>query len=120
MNTDIDNPNPEDVNAEAQPAPDANEPQIETATTDDLNAVDAAMESTADDAPAEPTIESLQAELADAEKRVLMAHADLDNFRRRTRREQQDSLKYASLPLMQQILGQLRTSDRSPRTGPIR
>ncbi len=113
MNTDIDNPNPEDVNAEAQPAPDANEPQIETATTDDLNAVDAAMESTADDAPAEPTIESLQAELADAEKRVLMAHADLDNFRRRTRREQQDSLKYASLPLMQQILEALDNFERA-------
>lgn len=51
-----------------------------------------------------PTIESLQADLADAEKRVLMAHADLENFRRRNRREMQDQVRYASLSLMSEIL----------------
>jgi molecular chaperone GrpE len=53
---------------------------------------------------AEPTVESLQAELADAEKRVLLAHADLENFRRRNRREMQDQLRYASLGLMNDVL----------------
>ena len=53
---------------------------------------------------AEPTIEGLQAKLADAEKRVLLAHADLENFRRRNRREMQDQVRYASLGLMNEIL----------------
>lgn len=51
-----------------------------------------------------PTIESLQAQLADAEKRVLLAHADLENFRRRNRRDMQDQLRYASLDLMSEVL----------------
>lgn len=46
----------------------------------------------------------LQAQLADAEKRVLLAHADLENFRRRTRRDMQDQLRYASLGLISEIL----------------
>jgi len=54
--------------------------------------------------PAEVTIESLQAQLADAEKRVLMAHADLENFRRRNRRDMQDQLRYACLNLMNDVL----------------
>ncbi len=53
---------------------------------------------------AEPTIESLQTQLADAEKRVLLAHADLENFRRRNRREMQDQLRYASLGLMNDVM----------------
>ena len=52
----------------------------------------------------EPTIESLQMQVADAEKRVLMAHADLENFRRRNRRDMQDQLKYAPLKVMQDVL----------------
>lgn len=52
----------------------------------------------------ELTVESLQAQLADAEKRVLMAHADLDNFRRRTRRDLQDQIKYAPLGLITDLL----------------
>lgn len=52
----------------------------------------------------EATVENLQAQLADAEKRVLLAHADLENFRRRNRREMQDQVRYASLALMTEIL----------------
>jgi molecular chaperone GrpE len=52
----------------------------------------------------ELTVEQLQAKLADAEKRVLMAHADLDNFRRRTRRDVQDQIRYAPLELISQLL----------------
>ena len=55
-------------------------------------------------ADASSTVESLQAELADAEKRVLLAHADLENFRRRNRREMQDQIRYAPLGLMNEIL----------------
>ena len=52
----------------------------------------------------ETSIEDLQSQLADAEKRVLLAHADLENFRRRNRREMQDQMRYASLTLMTEIL----------------
>ena len=113
MNTEIDPLNPEDMNDTApvddQPQPADNESnQIEPASEELLKELDAAMETSS-----EPTVESLQAELADAEKRVLMAHADLDNFRRRTRRDQQDSLKYATLPMMGQILEALDNFDRA-------
>ena len=112
MNSETENTNPDDMNeldpAPSDQAPDSETPQIELASADDLAAVDSAMETSP-----EVTIESLQAQLADAEKRVLMAHADLDNFRRRTRRDQQDSLKYASLPLMGQILEALDNFERA-------
>ena len=113
MNTEIDPLNPEDMNDTA-PVDDQSQPadnesnQIEPASEELLKELDAAMETSS-----EPTVESLQAELADAEKRVLMAHADLDNFRRRTRRDQQDSLKYATLPMMGQILEALDNFDRA-------
>ena len=113
MNTEIDPLNPEDMNDTA-PAEDQSQSadnesnQIEPASEEQLKELDAAMETSS-----EPTVESLQAELADAEKRVLMAHADLDNFRRRTRRDQQDSLKYATLPMMGQILEALDNFDRA-------
>lgn len=82
--------------------------QIEAATQNDREAVYAeagAADSGSDvEQGSEVTIDSLQAQLADAEKRVLIAHADLDNFRRRTRRDMQDQLKYASLKLMNDVL----------------
>ena len=49
-------------------------------------------------------VAQLKEQLADAEKRVLMAHADLDNFRRRNLRETQDQIKYAPGNLMTEIL----------------
>jgi molecular chaperone GrpE len=49
-------------------------------------------------------VEKLQVDLADAEKRILLAQADLENFRRRTRRDAADQLKYASLGLMNEVL----------------
>ncbi|MFO0262711.1 MAG: nucleotide exchange factor GrpE, partial [Planctomycetota bacterium] len=41
-------------------------------------------------------VEQLRSQLADAENRALRYQADLDNFRRRTRRELDEQLKYAS------------------------
>ncbi|QEG23584.1 nucleotide exchange factor GrpE [Mariniblastus fucicola] len=49
-------------------------------------------------------IQKLQDQLKDAEKRVLMAQADLENFRRRVRRESEDRIKYASSGLMTDLL----------------
>ena len=75
---------------------------------EDVNeAIDAAM--AAEAATTEPAeelseVDQLKAQVADAEKRVLMAHADLENYRKRTRRDMQDQMKYASLPLMNGLL----------------
>jgi len=46
----------------------------------------------------------LTQKLADAEKQALLAHAELDNFRRRNLRESQEKIKYASTGLMTDIL----------------
>ena len=75
---------------------------------EDVNeAIDVAMET--EPAATEPAeelseVDQLKAQVADAEKRVLMAHADLENYRKRTRRDMQDQMKYASLPLMNGVL----------------
>lgn len=79
------------------------EPQVHAATDAEMEALNAETIGRGTQETA-PTIESLQAELAEAEKRVLLAHADLENFRRRNRREMQDQLRYASLGLMNEIL----------------
>ena len=70
---------------------------------EDVNeTIDAAMEAEA--ATTEPAeelseVDQLKAQVADAEKRVLMAHADLENYRKRTRRDMQDlSLIHISEP----------------------
>ncbi len=51
--------------------------------------------------------DQLREQLKDAEKRVLMAQADLENFRRRVRRESQDQIKYASSGMMTDLLESL-------------
>ena len=75
---------------------------------EDVNvAIDVTMEiESAATEPAEELseVDQLKAQVADAEKRVLMAHADLENYRKRTRRDMQDQMKYASLPLMNGVL----------------
>lgn len=80
----------------------AEQPQVTAATEEELAAAIADEAAAGNDG--EVTVESLQAQLADAEKRVLMAHADLENFRRRTRRDLQDQIKYAPLSLISEIL----------------
>src|SRR5688572_6609551 len=55
-------------------------------------------------AGSEEEIGRLKQQVADAEKRVLIAHADLENFRKRMRREREDELKYANVPLLADLL----------------
>ncbi|MBX3419949.1 MAG: nucleotide exchange factor GrpE [Pirellulaceae bacterium] len=47
---------------------------------------------------------SLETRLADAEHQVLLAQAELENFRQRMRRESDQQLKYANLPLVRDLL----------------
>ena len=89
---------------------DENQPNDQENTNppvEDVNeTIDAAMEAEATTEPAEELseVDQLKAQVADAEKRVLMAHADLENYRKRTRRDMQDQVKYASLRLMSGLL----------------
>ncbi|PQO38254.1 nucleotide exchange factor GrpE [Blastopirellula marina] len=55
-------------------------------------------------AGSEAEMDQLKQELIDAEKRVLLAQADLENFRKRMRREREDELKYANVPLLTDLL----------------
>ncbi len=58
-------------------------------------------------------ISQLKAALADAEKRELLAVADLDNFRKRTRQATQEQLRYATLGIMNEILEALDNLQRA-------
>lgn len=55
------------------------------------------------EAAAGPTVESLQAEVADLKDRLLRAFADTENLRRRTEREREDTAKYAVTKLAREL-----------------
>jgi molecular chaperone GrpE len=58
------------------------------------------------DAAGEPgsEITRLKEELQEAEKKALRYQADMDNFRRRARREADEQVRYAALPLLTDLL----------------
>lgn len=64
--------------------------------------------SAVDEALAEDSIESetnkLRDDLAGAERRILLAQADMENLRKRMRREMEESIKYADVPLINDLL----------------
>jgi molecular chaperone GrpE len=53
---------------------------------------------------AENELEKLRADVQEAGDRMLRAQAELDNYRKRARRELEDSLRYATLPLLRDLL----------------
>jgi molecular chaperone GrpE len=65
-------------------------------------AADRAAESLAEGAESE--VERLRQELDEARARALRAQADLENFRKRTRRELDDERRFAYLPLLSDLL----------------
>ena len=56
------------------------------------------------DAVTQDAVEQLQADLAEAEGRVLRAHAELENYRKRANRLLDEERKYAPLPLLRDLL----------------
>lgn len=64
----------------------------------DAGAADAAF------AAGETEVEKLRADLEDASDRVLRAQAELDNYRKRARRELEDERRYAAMPLLRDLL----------------
>jgi molecular chaperone GrpE len=49
-------------------------------------------------------LEQLRSDLREATDRVLRAQADLENYRKRARRELEDERRYANLPLLRDLL----------------
>src|SRR5687767_7719242 len=51
------------------------------------------------------TSDQLRQELEQANERALRSQAELENFRKRIRREMEDERRYANLPLLRDLLG---------------
>ncbi len=64
---------------------------------------DAAVQSEESHAATEPT-QSLEAQGKDAEDRVLRIQAELENFRKRSRREYEDAQRYREIDLLRDLL----------------
>ena len=87
-------------------------PELETPTEEQIQKFGGAEQAQSEEGVAFATdsessadvIQKLQDQLKDAEKRVLLAQADLENTRRRVRRESQDQIKYAGSGLMTDLL----------------
>ena len=58
-------------------------------------------------------VQELQAELAAAQQRVLRAHAELENYRKRANRLLEEEKKYATLPLIRDLLPALDNLERA-------
>jgi molecular chaperone GrpE len=74
----------------------------------------------------EVEIAKLRTDLEDASDRVLRAQAELDNYRKRVRREMEDERRYASLSLLRDLLPVLdninraiAASEKSPNGGSL-
>lgn len=59
------------------------------------------------------SIEALQAQLAEANDRTLRTQAELENFRKRSRRDLEEQRQYANLPLVADLLPAFDNLDRA-------
>lgn len=101
------------MSTESQNSPKEDRPDDVSADQSSQSGTDKMFESVADEGDESSIIEQLKSQLADAEKRVLIAHADLENFRRRTRRDMQDQIRYAPLSLIGELLDSLDNLQRA-------
>ncbi|MBG9790736.1 MULTISPECIES: nucleotide exchange factor GrpE [Brevibacillus] len=81
--------------------------QAETEATETGETLDLAME-----------VERLQAQLQEQENRLLRNLADMDNMRRRSRKEQEDLQKYASQKVVESLLPALDNFERALAVDP--
>ena len=89
--------------------PDFDEAEAQKVVDDLMETIsmDGADQSAADSSDATGEVDevtALRAQLAEMEKAALRHQADLENFRKRSRAQVQEQLKYASLPLISQML----------------
>ncbi len=81
-----------------------NEPNRPGVFDPDADSIDAAVEESSSDAAAEQEVQQLTAQLADARDKMLRAQAELDNYRKRARRELEDERRYAEIYLLRDLL----------------
>ncbi len=74
------------------------------APSPDASTVPLDVENLAESADVTRLRQTYEQKLHDAEGRVLRAQAELENFRRRARRESEDQLKYSAMPLMNDLV----------------
>jgi molecular chaperone GrpE len=98
-------PNDSDENPESTQAMDDDSP-----TTNEENAADAAA---AEFESAGDSSADLETELAEARGRALRAQAELENFRKRIRRDMDEERRYATLPLIRDLLPVIDNLDRA-------
>ncbi|MFG0287663.1 MAG: nucleotide exchange factor GrpE [Rhodopirellula sp. JB044] len=99
MNETTSHPENDDVREEATEARSAAEEAADQAH----ESLDAANEQNAPETRDEEMIR-LRGEVEAADKRVLQAQAEAENFRKRMRRDYEDQLKFAAMPLVNDIL----------------
>ena len=91
---------------------DLNEPGVQGESTnasasfsEELDQANATLaQDSAESANATSELETIRTELASTQDRVLRISAELDNYRKRVQREIQDERRYATMPLMREIL----------------
>lgn len=66
---------------------------------------------------AEVTDETLRAQTEEANRRALLAQAELENFRKRTRRDHEEQLKFAIIPLAKDLLEVVDNLSRALESG---
>lgn len=83
------------VSPTAQPRPAPNAAPADAVPDDELQAAETAGEDAALVAALASEVETLKEQIADLTGRMLRAHADLDNLRKRAEREKQETARYA-------------------------
>ncbi|MGV3485509.1 MAG: nucleotide exchange factor GrpE [Planctomycetaceae bacterium] len=72
---------------------------VDSSSSYDEAIVEQAIEETRDE-----QMDRLRSEVEDANNRVLMAQADLENFRKRMRRDVEDQIRFAAIPVISDLL----------------
>ena len=89
--------------------PPSNQAADSASANEELNSQAEALDSVVDELAGN----SLEAELQEAKLQALRAQAELDNYRKRVRRETDEVRKYAALPVLRDILPVLDNFDRA-------
>ncbi|GIP35856.1 nucleotide exchange factor GrpE [Paenibacillus sp. J2TS4] len=93
----------DEIEAEAEQGKSEDSVQSQAASSETKTSSDDELQ-TEGEAILDNRLEELRKEADENYQRYLRAQADFDNFRRRTRQEKEESAKYASLPLIEQLL----------------
>jgi molecular chaperone GrpE len=81
-----------------------NEHNTEEERGDTSSAIDEAMAEPMMEETRDEEMDRLRGEVEDANNRVLMAQADLENFRKRMRRDVEDQIRFAAIPVVSDLL----------------